>query len=58
MAGDAVKYFLFLVLASLAALEFFYHFSDGHALESVICMEPGARLQNFGDMLRLHSHGH
>ena len=47
-----------LLLAGLAALEFFHHVSNGHALDAIVCADPPAKMKSVGELLQQHLHGH
>ena len=47
-----------LLLSALAALEFFHHVSDGHALDAIVCADPPAKMKSTSELLQQHLHGH
>jgi len=53
-----VKYLLFLLLASIASLEFFHELANGNTSGASICTTPQAMADGVGDILRQHLVSH
>lgn len=57
-ANTMMKYLLILLLVGFAALEFFHHLSDQHAINNAVCVDPALQSQAARELLREHLRSH
>lgn len=53
-----MKVLLAIFLFGVASLVFVHHLTDHEMLESILCLDPRAKMQDSGDRLLLHLHNH
>jgi hypothetical protein len=53
-----MRYLLFLLLACLAAVEYFHHLSDAHTVHQTAHATPQEKAEGVRDLLRRHLHNH